>query len=127
AALKELELVKSREPTLAKTYYNLGLLYLFGGQMSGVDKKAAAEKAITAFEKYKELHPRAQPGDPDDTDELIVRAKSQKAIAEAEAKAPPPPPPAAPAAPAAGTDAKAGAGAKAPAKEEPKKGSSASF
>ncbi|MCB9591027.1 MAG: tetratricopeptide repeat protein [Polyangiaceae bacterium] len=125
AALKELEVVKSREPTLAKTYYNLGLLYLFGGQMSGVDKKTAAEKAITAFEKYKELHPRAQPGDPDDTDELIVRAKSQKAIAEAEAKAPPPPPPAAPAAPAAG-DAKAG-DAKTPAKEEPKKGSSASF
>src|SRR5690606_14887388 len=33
AALKELEAVKSREPSLAKTYYNLGLLYLFGGKI----------------------------------------------------------------------------------------------
>ncbi|MBX3182114.1 MAG: tetratricopeptide repeat protein [Polyangiaceae bacterium] len=107
AALKELELVKSREPSLAKTYYNLGLLYLFGGQLQGVDKKMAAERAITAFEKYKELHPRPQPGDPDDTDELLVRARSQKSIAEAEAaekskapKAPPADPAAADKAPA---------------------------
>src|SRR5690606_32567564 len=109
AALKELEAVKSREPSLAKPYYNLGLLYLFGGKIRGLDKKSSAEKAITAFEKYKELHPRALPGDPDDTDELIVRAKSQKSIAEAEAAKPPPPPPAAPA-PAA--DAKTPADAK---------------
>lgn len=108
AALKELEAVKSREPSLAKTYYNLGLLYLFGGKISGLDKKGSAEKAITAFEKYKELHPRALPGDPDDTDELIVRAKSQKSIAEAEAAKPPPPP----AAPAPAADAKTPADAK---------------
>jgi hypothetical protein len=39
--------------------------------------------AIAEFEKYKELRSRAPGSGPDDTEELITRAKSKRALIEA--------------------------------------------
>ena len=67
----------------------------------------AADKAIVELETYKKLKPRTVGGAPDDTDELITRAKTQKALAEAKAAE-------TAAAPAAGAAAPAAAPAPAP-------------
>jgi len=80
-AKKELEWVAKKEPSLAPVHYNLGLLYLFNENIPGVAPKAAADKAIAAFEQYQKLKPRG--GGPDDTEELITRAKTKKALIEA--------------------------------------------
>lgn len=81
-ARQQLEWVKSRDPSLAEVYYDLGLLYLFSESVPGLTPSAAADKAIEALEKYKELSPRGTAG-PDDSDELITRAKTKKALVEA--------------------------------------------
>lgn len=81
-AKKQLEWVAKRDPKLAQVHYDLGLLYLFSEEVPGVSPTEAADKAIEELEKYKELAPRGSKG-PDDTDELITRAKTKKAIIEA--------------------------------------------
>lgn len=84
-AKKELDWVASKDPQLAEVHYNLGLLYLFSGEsMPGMTPIQAVDKAIAELEKYKQMKPRAKAGERDDTDELITRAKTKKAVIEAE-------------------------------------------
>jgi len=123
-ARRELDWVVKTDPSVAQAHYNLGLLYLFSQNIPGVTPAQAAEKAIGELEQYKKLKPRTAGGAPDDTDELITRAKTQKALAEAKSAEPPP----APAAPPAAAGAKppaaappAAAGAKPPAGAPPAK------
>lgn len=82
-AKQELEWVTKKDPSLAQPHYNLGLLYLLNPDVPGVTPKQAADKAIEHFEKYKEMSPRGE--GPDDTDELITRAKTKKALIDAKA------------------------------------------
>lgn len=100
---RELDWVVKTDPSVAQAHYNLGLLYLFSASVPGLTPGQAADKAISELEQYKKLKPRTAGGAPDDSDELITRAKTQKALVEAKAAeaAAPPPAAAAPAAPAA--------------------------
>lgn len=91
-----LEWVLAKDSSLAQAHYNLGLLYLFSDSVPGVSKIAATDKAIAQFEAYKSKRGRPKPGEPDDVDELITRAKTKKAIIQSEQSAPPPAAPAAP-------------------------------
>lgn len=100
-AQRELDWVVKTDPSVAQAHYNLGLLYLFSSSVPGMTPGQAADKAISELEQYKKLKPRTVGGAPDDTDELITRAKTQKALADAKAAEAAAPPPAA-AAPAAG-------------------------
>ena len=84
-AKKELEWVASKDPQLAEVHYNLGLLYLFSSSVPGVSESQAVDRAIDEFEKYKKMKPRAKAGEKDDTDELITRAKTKKAIIDSKA------------------------------------------
>ncbi|HMJ10163.1 MAG TPA: tetratricopeptide repeat protein [Polyangiaceae bacterium] len=86
---REFEWVAGRDPALAQVHYNLGLLYLFNENVPGMNPRTATDRAIVEFEQYKKMRPRVQGGAPDDTDELITRAKSKKALLEEQAKAPP--------------------------------------
>jgi hypothetical protein len=102
----------AKDPNMTQVHYNLKLLYLFATSLPSMTPKQQAEKAITELEKYKELAPRGK-GGPDDTDELITRAKTKKAVIEAEKSAPPPTAPAAaPTKGATGTAPTGGAGTK---------------
>jgi Tfp pilus assembly protein PilF len=80
-AKQELEWVAQTDPSLAQPHYNLGLLYLLNPDVPGVTPKQAADKAIEHFEKYKSMKPRSE--GPDDTEELINRAKAKKALIDA--------------------------------------------
>jgi tetratricopeptide (TPR) repeat protein len=114
-AQRELDWVLKADPSLAQTHYNLGLLYLFSPNVPGMTPAQAADRAISEFERYKKMKPRSAGGTPDDTDELITRAKTQKALAEAksaEAAAAAAPPAAAPATAPAGQTPPAPAPAK---------------
>lgn len=96
---RELDWVVKTDPSVAQAHYNLGLLYLFSSSVPGMTPGQAADKAVLELETYKKLKPRTVGGAPDDTDELITRAKTQKALAEAKAaEAASAPPSAAPAA-----------------------------
>lgn len=86
-AKKELEWVASKDSTLAQVHYNLGLLYLFSDNIAGIAPKAAMDKAMSEFELYKKMKPKGKPGERDDTDELITRAKTKKALLEEAEKA----------------------------------------
>ncbi len=108
-AKRELDWVASKDPQLAQVHYNLGLLYLFSENVPGMNAKQAADRAIDELEQYKRMKPRTVGGVPDDTDELITRAKTKRALIDAKeqekaapapAAAPPGKPGAAPAAPA---------------------------
>jgi tetratricopeptide (TPR) repeat protein len=77
-AKRELEWVASKDSQLAAVHYNLGLLYLFSESVPGVTPRQAADKAIAELEQYKRMRPRT--AGPDDTDELITRAKTKKAL-----------------------------------------------
>jgi tetratricopeptide (TPR) repeat protein len=114
-AQRELDWVVKTDPSVAQAHYNLGLLYLFSASIPGLSPGQAADKAIGELEQYKKLKPRTAGGAPDDTDELLTRAKTQKALAEAKAAEAAAPPAAAPAAKAA----PAGAPAAAPAAAAP--------
>lgn len=85
-AKKELEWVASKDSSLAQVHYNLGLLYLFSDNLPGVTPKSAIDKAIGELELYKKMKPKGKAGERDDTDELITRAKTRKAVLEEEAK-----------------------------------------
>jgi tetratricopeptide (TPR) repeat protein len=86
-AKKELEWVASKQSSLAQVHYNLGLLYLFSDNIPGVTPSAATDKAIDELEQYKKLKPKGKAGERDDTDELITRAKTKKALIEEKEKA----------------------------------------
>lgn len=89
-ALSMLEWVAKKEPSLAEVHYNLGLLYLFSENVPGNTPKQAMEKAIAELETFKKMRPKGKAGEKDDTDELITRAKTRKAVIEAEKPKPPP-------------------------------------
>jgi Tfp pilus assembly protein PilF len=111
---RELEWVKNRDSSIAQVHYDLGLLYLFTDNFPGVTPTQAADTAIDELNQYKKMKPRVAGGTPDDTDELITRAKTKKALIDAKAaEAAAPPPAAAPA--TAPTAAAPAAGAAAPA------------
>jgi hypothetical protein len=101
---RELEWVKGRDSSIAQVHYDLGLLYLFTDNFPSMTPTQAADTAIDELNQYKKMKPRVAGGTPDDTDELITRAKTKKALIDAkaaEAAAPPPaatPPAATPAA-----------------------------
>ncbi len=101
-AKREFEWVKKRDPSIAQVHYDLGLLYLFTDNFPGVSPGQAADTAIDELTQYKKMKPRLAGGTPDDTDELITRAKTKKALLEAKA-AESADAAAAPPAPAAGT------------------------
>jgi len=82
---RELEWVKARDPSVAQVHYNLGLLYLFTDNFPGVSPGQAADTAIDELSQYKKMKPRVAGGTPDDTDELITRAKTKKALIDAKA------------------------------------------
>lgn len=82
---RELDWVVKTDPSVAQAHYNLGLLYLFSASVPGLTAGQAADKAISELEQYKKLKPRTVGGAPDDSDELITRAKTQKALVEAKA------------------------------------------
>jgi len=82
-AQKQLEWVLSKDPDMAQAHYDLGLLYLFSENIPGVTPKQAADKAISEFTEYQKLKPRGSGEAPDDTKELITRAKTKKALIEA--------------------------------------------
>jgi tetratricopeptide (TPR) repeat protein len=103
---RELDWVVKTDPSVAQAHYNLGLLYLFSASVPGLTPGQAADKAISELEQFKKLKPRTAGGAPDDSDELITRAKTQKALVEAKAAEAAAPPPAA-AAPAAAAPAAA--------------------
>jgi Tfp pilus assembly protein PilF len=96
-AKRELEWVLKQDPNMAEAHYNLGLVYLFSASIPGVSPKEAANRAISELEIYTKMKPRGS-GVPDDTEELITRAKTKKALIEAkEAEQAAAPAPAAPA------------------------------
>ncbi len=98
---RELEWVKGRDSSIAQVHYDLGLLYLFTDNFPGITPTQAADTAIDELNQYKKMKPRVAGGTPDDTDELITRAKTKKALIDAKAAEAAAPPPAATPAPAA--------------------------
>jgi Tfp pilus assembly protein PilF len=82
-AKRELDWVATKDPQLAQVHYNLGLLYLFSESVPGLNPKQAADRAIDELEQYKRMKPRSAGGVPDDTDELITRAKTKRALIDA--------------------------------------------
>jgi len=125
-AKRELEWVRGRDSSVAQVHYNLGLLYLFSDNIPGVTPGQAADTAIDELNQYKKMKPRVAGGTPDDTDELITRAKTKKALLDAKAAdtsaaaaAPPPPAAGAPATPAAKPAAGAPAAGSPPAAAAP--------
>ncbi|HEY0464204.1 MAG TPA: tetratricopeptide repeat protein [Polyangiaceae bacterium] len=124
-AKREFEWVKKRDSSIAQVHYNLGLLYLFTESFPGVPPGQAADIAIDELNQYKKMKPRVAGGTPDDTDELITRAKTKKALLDAKAAeaadaaaappaaAPPPATPPAASAPATPAPATAAPAAKA--------------
>lgn len=79
-ARRELEWVLSAEPNQAAAHYNLGLLFLLNKKVKGMTEMQTVDKAIEHLEAYKA---RAQRGGPDDVDDLITRAKTNKALLKA--------------------------------------------
>jgi tetratricopeptide (TPR) repeat protein len=82
-ALDHLGWVARKDPAMAQAEYNQGLVYLFSSGVPGVTEEQAIQRAITAFEHFKKLEPRAARGQGDDVDELIARARNKKAILDA--------------------------------------------
>ncbi len=115
-AKRELEWVKARDSSIAQVHYNLGLLYLFTDNFPGVTPTQAADAAIDELSQYKKMKPRVAGGTPDDTDELITRAKTKKALIDAKANESASPDAPAAAIPAAATPAAATPAAATPAR-----------
>lgn len=82
-ARRELEWVLAAEPNQAAAHYNLGLLFLLSPKVKGMTEQQALDKSIEHLEAYKA---RAQRGGPDDVDDLITRAKTNKALLKAKAE-----------------------------------------
>jgi len=119
-AKKEFDWVLARDQSVPQVHYDLGLLYLFapnctpigGGAavspcFSGLTPLAQIQEATKALKKFQDLR---QKGEPDDSDELLNRAKLKEGeiVAAQQAAAPVPPPPAETAAPDAGASAAPG-------------------
>jgi tetratricopeptide (TPR) repeat protein len=114
-AKREFDWVLAREPGLPQVHYNLGLLYLFAPSIPNMTPKQQVAEAIRELKKFQEVRNKAEP---DDSDELLNRAKLKEAeinaalqpgfVAPPETAAPPPAPAPTPAGPDAGSPADAG-------------------
>lgn len=82
-ARRELDWVLAAAPNQAAAHYNLGLLFLLGGKITGLSEPEAIAKAIEHLEAYKA---RGQRGGPDDVDDLVTRAKTRLAILKAQSE-----------------------------------------
>lgn len=96
-AKREFEWVLARAPGLPQVHYNLGLLYLFAPSIPNMTPKQQVTEAISELKKFQEVRNK---GEPDDSDELLNRAKLKEAEINAALQpgfVPPPeaPPPAA--------------------------------
>ncbi|HEX7663476.1 MAG TPA: tetratricopeptide repeat protein, partial [Polyangiaceae bacterium] len=119
-AKKEFDTALSLDSTQATAHYDLGLMYLFSPSIPGLTADNQVATAIKEFETYKSMRgPKAPPGQSDDTDELLARAKAKQAelknaaaASAAPAAAPPPAAASGSAAPAAATAAPASTGGK---------------
>ena len=114
-AKREFETALQQDSSLAVAHYDLGLLYLFSPNIPGFTATDQVATAIKELDTFKTMRGKPAPGQQDDVEDLLSRAKAK----QAELKNPPPvaqpvaPPPAASAgaAPAAGAPAAAPAGA----------------
>lgn len=75
-AKREFDWVLAREPGLPQVHYNLGLLYLFAPSIPNMTPKQQVTEAINELKKFQEVRNKAEP---DDSDELLNRAKLKEA------------------------------------------------
>jgi tetratricopeptide (TPR) repeat protein len=91
-AKREFDWVVMRNPNLPQVHYDLGLLYLFSPSLQGMTPKQQVAEAIKSLKKFQELRRK---GEPDDSEELLNRAKLKEgelnAATAAEQPAAPPP------------------------------------
>ena len=71
-AKKEFEWVLARDQSLPQVHYDLGLMYLFAPSIPGMTAKQQVAEAQKELKKFQELRKRDVP---DDSDELLNRAK----------------------------------------------------
>ncbi|MEJ7728802.1 MAG: tetratricopeptide repeat protein [Polyangiaceae bacterium] len=91
-AKREFEWVLAHDASLPQVHYDLGLMYLFAPSIPGMTAKQQIAEAQKSLKKFQELRKKDVP---DDSDELLNRAKLKEGELTAGA---------APAAPAAGKD-----------------------
>ncbi len=78
-AKKEFDTALSLDSSLAQTHYDLGLLYLFSPNVPGMTADTQVSTAIKELETYKSMRgAKAVPGQTDDADELLSRAKAKQ-------------------------------------------------
>jgi Tfp pilus assembly protein PilF len=106
-AKRDFEWVLTREPGLPQVHYDLGLLYLFAPSIPGMTPKQQVAEAIKELKKFQELRSK---GEPDDSEELLNRAKLKEGELNAAAVAAQPVAPAPAAAADGGASADAGGG-----------------
>lgn len=92
---KELDWVLAKDANMPQVHYSLGLLFLFGKNLPGMDEKAQLSAAVTSLEKFQSLRGQPTKGQSDDSDQLILRAKVRLEALDAAAKAAAAPPPSA--------------------------------
>jgi Tfp pilus assembly protein PilF len=119
-AKREIDTALQLDSTLAVGHYDLGLLYLFSPSVPGFQPLDQVAQAIRELETFKTMRGKQAPGQTDDSDDLLSRAKAKQAELKMPAAAPAPPPAAKPAAAAASaappaSSAKPAASAAAPA------------
>ena len=79
-AKKEFDTALSQDSSLAVTHYDLGLLYLFSPNVPGMNAASQVSTAIHELETYKQMKGvKPTPGQTDDVDELLSRAKAKQA------------------------------------------------
>ncbi|WP_394849311.1 tetratricopeptide repeat protein [Pendulispora brunnea] len=79
-AKKEFDTALSQDSSLAVAHYDLGLLYLFTPNVPGTTADSQVATAIKEFETYRSMRgAKAPPGQSDDVDELLSRAKAKQA------------------------------------------------
>lgn len=93
-AKREFDWVVQRDPNLPQVHYDLGLLYLFAPSIPGMTPQQQVAEAIQSLKKFQELRRK---GEPDDSEELLNRARLKEGELNAAAAAAQPisPPPAA--------------------------------
>jgi tetratricopeptide (TPR) repeat protein len=92
-AKREFEWVVAKNPNLPQVHYDLGLLYLFAPGVPGMTPKQQVGEAMKSLKRFQELRKK---GEPDDSEELLNRAKLKEGelIAAAAAAQPVAPEPA---------------------------------
>ena len=89
-AKREFDTALSLDSSLAVVHYDLGLLYLFSPSIPGTNADSQVSTAIKELETYKSMRgAKAAPGQSDDVDELLARAKQKQNELKTPAPAPP--------------------------------------